>query len=610
MEPRKRKATELEHMSYKNINLDRVNEEFDSFYRNLIVPESWDKFKEILKITLPTSFRINSINKIGDYIFKYLHEKHLDNMSEISNLSWYPGKRAWQLNLSKKELKNNKNYEDFYRYLTNETAFGSISRQESVSMIPPLVLDISPNHVILDMCASPGSKTAQLLESLCSTGTIPEGFVVANDMNLNRCCTLVAQMKRINSPCLFVTCEDARCYPSLLKQSECNTKYLQFDRVLCDVPCSGDGTIRKNIDVYSKWKFKTSYDLHFMQRDILQRGLELLKVGGYLVYSTCSMNPIENEAVIYSILKQYNGYIKCINFSEKLNGLIYESGINEWNFANKLKFAYKRGLIESPTSDEYLEFQLNNCIRIYPHFQNTGGFFVALLYKEREIVIKNQEVVISPNTKLKMTQKLKYKANTKNFARPLLETDPEWRELTSFFGMRNIRSNNLIIRSENDAKNTIYYINDQMASFLSLNNDRVRIVSCGAKIFGRSSFKRLNTTCNFRIVQESIDNFVPLVTKRIITLEASEFEILLINEDVYMTKIKHFSDLNDYEQGSVIFSTIVNELDIIYVAGHIGIHHARLMINNIDRIHFLVLIGYDVLKAMDLCQNLKKIEKE
>ncbi|KAF1741319.1 hypothetical protein MXB_2879 [Myxobolus squamalis] len=226
-----------------------------------------------------------------------------------------------------------------------------------------------------------------------------------------------------------------------------------------------------------------------MQRDILQRGLELLKVGGYLVYSTCSMNPIENEAVIYSILKQYN---------EKLNGLIYENGLNEWNFVNNLSFVYKRGLIESPTADEYLQFD----IRIYPHFQNTGGFFVALLYKEREIVIKNQEVVISPDKKFKLTQKLKYKANTKNYARPLLEAGPEWGQLTSFFGMRNICSDNLIIRSENDAKNTIYYINDQMASFLSHNNDRVRIVSCGAKIFGRSSFKRLNASCNFRIVQE------------------------------------------------------------------------------------------------------------
>ena len=75
-----------------------------------------------------------------------------------------------------------------------------------------------------------------------------------------------------------------------------------FDRVLCDVPCTGDGTARKNGDVFRKWSPAAAVGLHPLQLLIALRGLQLLKVGGYMCYSTCSFNPIESECAAYCVL--------------------------------------------------------------------------------------------------------------------------------------------------------------------------------------------------------------------------------------------------------------------------------------------------------------------
>jgi 16S rRNA C967 or C1407 C5-methylase (RsmB/RsmF family) len=84
-------------------------------------------------------------------------------------------------------------------------------------MIPPLVLDVQSHHNVLDMCAAPGSKTAQLIEALHSNedGSLPTGCVVANDIDNNRCYMLVHQAKRLNSPCCLVTNNDGGAYPNI-----------------------------------------------------------------------------------------------------------------------------------------------------------------------------------------------------------------------------------------------------------------------------------------------------------------------------------------------------------------------------------------------------------
>lgn len=145
----------------------------------------------------------------------------------------------------------------------------------------------------------------------------------ATRVSLRRSHILVHQAKRLCSPNLVVTHHEAQLFPNplvrdsssapgarahkgktkneLLVDSDSQSEY--FDRILADVPCSGDGTIRKAADILKKWTPKNGINLHKLQILILLRGAQLLKVGGTIVYSTCSLNPLENEAVVAEVLR-------------------------------------------------------------------------------------------------------------------------------------------------------------------------------------------------------------------------------------------------------------------------------------------------------------------
>lgn len=188
------------------------------------------------------------------------------NIGEPFALPWYPNENAWQMELTRKDIRRSEAFYKLHNFLIAETSAGSISRQEAVSMIPPIVLDVQPHHKVLDMCAAPGSKTAQLIEYLHAGATtgIPSGYVVANDVDNNRCYMLVHQAKRLNSPCFIVTNHDSSCLPHFMATNAANGRpeEIRFDRVLCDVPCSGDGTLRKNPDIWQKWNQGQSSNLH------------------------------------------------------------------------------------------------------------------------------------------------------------------------------------------------------------------------------------------------------------------------------------------------------------------------------------------------------------
>jgi 16S rRNA C967 or C1407 C5-methylase (RsmB/RsmF family) len=79
-----------------------------------------------------------------------------------------------------------------------------------------------------------------------------------------------------------------------------------FDRILCDVPCSGDGTIRKALDIWRRWTPGNGNGLHPLQLRIALHACQMLKVGGRLVYSTCTFNPVEDEAVVAEVPLLYH----------------------------------------------------------------------------------------------------------------------------------------------------------------------------------------------------------------------------------------------------------------------------------------------------------------
>lgn len=304
--------------------LVKENEKWEKYYKslNLFPEDQWEAFKLACQAPLPLTFRVTGSRKHANEVLQLFKEKHLPNLTNVifdgdhikapMELPWYPDHLAWQIDTSKKVIRKNEQFAKTQRFLVIETDVGNISRQEAVSMIPPIVLEVEPHHTVLDMCAAPGSKTAQLLEALHRDSNEPTGFVVANDSDSRRAYMLVHQLKRLNSANLLVVNHDAQFFPKIKLRADATNKsgMLKYDRILCDVPCSGDGTMRKNVNVWKDWNTQNALGLHNVQLNILNRGLQLLKDNGRLVYSTCSLNPIENEAVVAAALRKWGNKIK------------------------------------------------------------------------------------------------------------------------------------------------------------------------------------------------------------------------------------------------------------------------------------------------------------
>jgi 16S rRNA C967 or C1407 C5-methylase (RsmB/RsmF family) len=228
--------------------------------------------------------------------------KKTTNDEVVHKLGFLP--HAFQLALDRTKIRKTPELEPLHNWLKQQTGSGFISRQETVSMIPPVILGPQQGDWILDMCAAPGSKTAQLLEAQGPD----TGCLVANDASSSRAHMLVSQLRRIMhvNPSVMITCCDAQFFPAVT----------QFDRILADVPCSGDGTSRKNIGIWKTWAQTGALGLHKMQCDIAWKGASnLLKVGGHLCYSTCSHNPLENEAVVAEMLRRGNGSLELVEIS-------------------------------------------------------------------------------------------------------------------------------------------------------------------------------------------------------------------------------------------------------------------------------------------------------
>lgn len=224
---------------------------------------------------------------------------------------------------------------------------GLIYLQSLPSMIPALILDPEPTEKVLDLAAAPGSKTSQLAALMGNSGEI-----IANDKSRSRIFKLEAVLKSQGVTNTKIICQ--------MGQLLWKTYPEYFDKTLLDAPCSMEGRFNiKDSKSYQGWSSNKVKQLSQMQKFLLRSAISCTKVGGMIVYSTCTLSPEENEEVVDWILEKEVGNIEIEKIDLKIEGGM--PGISEWG------------------TKQYNP-QVTKALRILPN-ENMEGFFVAKFRK-------------------------------------------------------------------------------------------------------------------------------------------------------------------------------------------------------------------------------------
>ncbi len=229
---------------------------------------------------------------------------------------------------------------------TEEHALGYIYVQEAASMLPALALKPEKHETVLDMCASPGSKTTQIAALMQN-----KGCLIANDYKGLRLRPLGINLQRCGVRNAVITLMSGHQFA----KKETKPK---FDRILIDAPCSGTGTIRTSLKTVQIWNPLMIKRLAGTQKKLIEAAFIALKEGGTLVYSTCSVEPEETEAVINYLINEYG------------NAELEKIDLNVKSSPTMTKFE------DSTYSDE-----TRKCLRVWPQDNDTEGFFVAKIKK-------------------------------------------------------------------------------------------------------------------------------------------------------------------------------------------------------------------------------------
>ncbi|MBW2094310.1 MAG: RsmB/NOP family class I SAM-dependent RNA methyltransferase [Deltaproteobacteria bacterium] len=281
----------------------------------------FDSFQQSIKKPLPMHVRVNTLKATPEQVVSSLTQK-----GALLQKSLRDDETLYSID----DLASPGN--------TLEYFMGYIHPQALTSCLVSLALHPEPDSLVLDLCAAPGGKTSHLAQLMGNTG-----LIVANELYRNRHIPLGNTLTRLGIMNTVVTAYQAQEFP--LKQ--------QFDFVVADVPCSGEGRFRQVRADFTYRETKEKALLPELQKKILLRAYELLQPGGKMVYATCTYNPAENEAVVAHLLNERDAVLFPMNID-----LAAEPGLSAW-----------RG--------ETYGKELERTLRFYPHRVDSVGFFLA-----------------------------------------------------------------------------------------------------------------------------------------------------------------------------------------------------------------------------------------
>jgi len=398
---------------------------------------------------------------------------------------------------------------------------------------------------------------------------------------------LIHHLKRYSCPALLITNHNGESFPDVVK----------FDRILVDVPCTGDGTLRKAPDLWRRWNPEVSFAYHRLQVAIAWRAVQLLKPGGRLVYSTCSFNPLEDEAVVCEILRRSKRMLKLVDVSSSIPGLKRRPGLVNWKVKNcspngtwfesfdEVPRKRQRRITKSmfpPTERE--EFKsLRRCLRLFPQDQDTGGFFIAVLEAVGEVVgeggtlTEETEAPANADVELEIPDppQMRTKADVLYGGGKLISQDPlvSFREKVDEHVIQSIVKmyslpmdfvlDGLLYRaSEIGQPRKLYHANKAVVDMLpkALNElnagdeSALRIVFAGVRIMEHSL--REGAPSDYRLCTEGIHLIYSLLGNQKVSLESEDYARLLSQRTLPLDNFgdpKANDEVRECHQGTVAF---------------------------------------------------------
>ncbi len=301
------------------------------FERYKHIVDDYPAFAESLQKPLPVTFWANPERITEDELVAFLENAGFPVPDRIP---WTEG--AYKL---PPERRVGKRWEFFA---------GLFQIQEEAAMLPVHLLQPRSGETVLDMCAAPGNKTAQIALAMNHYGT-----VISNDLNAKRVSALKQTCERLGLSNVVMTNNNG---------TNLRGDAALFDRILVDAPCSGEGTTRKIPHPCPQSNPRFCVKQQRVQQALLSKAFQLCKVGGRIVYATCTYAPEENEVVLQNML-DYLGRdcIRVVRVHPPEN-LAFSNGLSEWD-------------------GQRFYHEITRSVRLWPQQNDTGGFFIAVLKK-------------------------------------------------------------------------------------------------------------------------------------------------------------------------------------------------------------------------------------
>lgn len=277
-----------------------------------------DEFKDFIKALQQPSLKGFYTNPLKPHITQYLNQDYIKPHVVVNNGYTF----------------------DYQNYPLGKSPFfscGAYYIQEPSAMLVSHFLNVKEDDYILDMCGAPGGKTCAIASKLSN-----DGLMVTNDINHLRAKILSENVERFGLKNTIVTNCDPLQFTKILPQF--------FDKIVLDAPCSGEGMFRKLDQAIKTWSIDKVHECAYIQKQLLDIAMTLLKPGGQLIYSTCTYNTLENEEQVQYVLDHYD--------------------------CSLIPLKHSHGMVEG--------FNMKEAVRLFPHKYQGEGHFIALIQKHGE----------------------------------------------------------------------------------------------------------------------------------------------------------------------------------------------------------------------------------